>query len=58
MVVYRGERCIAEVTHSIWVGSHPNWELRLVNDLPPDSIGDVIRTFDDPRVGLIEHDVE
>jgi hypothetical protein len=56
MAVYRGEAYIAEAINSVLAETFQDWELVLVNDATPDNSVDVIRTFGDPRIRLLEND--
>jgi glycosyltransferase involved in cell wall biosynthesis len=56
MAVYRGEAYIAEAINSVLAETFQDWELVLVNDASPDNSVDVIRTFRDPRIRLLENE--
>ena len=56
MAVYRGEAYIAEAINSVLAETFQNWELLLVNDASPDNSVEVIRTFSDPRIRLLENE--
>lgn len=56
IAVYGGERYIAEAINSVLAESYQNWELLLVNDCSPDNSVDVIRTFTDSRIRLLENE--
>ena len=56
MAVYRGEAYIAEAINSVLAETFQDWELVLVNDASPDNSVEVIRTFSDPRIRLLENE--
>ncbi len=57
VAVYNGEDFIAEALTSILEGTYRNWELLVVNDRSPDRSVDIIRSFTDPRIRLVENEV-
>ena len=57
MAVYRGEAYIAEAINSVLAETFQDWELLLVNDASPDSSLEVIRSFTDPRIRLLENEM-
>lgn len=56
MAVYRGEAYLAEAIRSVLAETFQDWELLLVNDASPDNSVDVVRSFADPRIRLLEND--
>jgi glycosyltransferase involved in cell wall biosynthesis len=56
MAVYRGEAYIAEAINSVLAETFQDWELLLVNDASPDNSVEVIRSFNDPRIRLLENE--
>lgn len=57
MAVYNGERYIGEAIESVLSEDYPNWELLLVDDRSPDASAEIIRAFADPRIRLVENEV-
>jgi len=56
MPVYNVEKYVAESIRSVLEQSYGNFELIVVNDCSPDKSMDIVRTFDDPRITIIEHE--
>lgn len=54
MATYRGEKYIGEQVSSILEQLAPGDELVIVDDASPDETVQIIRSFDDPRIRLIE----
>ena len=54
---YNNADFIGEAIQSVLDQTYPNYEIIVVNDASPDNASDVVRSFNDPRVILIEHPV-
>lgn len=54
MATYRGAAYVAEQIESILIQLGPNDELIIVDDASPDRTVEVVRTFDDSRLTLLE----
>ena len=52
--VYNGAATLGLAIHSILQQSFNNWELIILNDASTDSSLEVMRSFDDPRIRLVE----
>lgn len=57
MTVYNGEKYIAEAIESLLNQSMPDFELLIVNDGSTDKTTDVVKKYTDPRIRLIENEV-
>jgi len=54
--VYNGAATLAVAVRSIVMQTFSNWELIILNDASTDHSLDVMRSFDDPRIRLVEGD--
>ncbi|MCF7821487.1 MAG: glycosyltransferase [Mariprofundaceae bacterium] len=52
--VYNGAATLKPAVHSILKQSFKNWELIILDDASTDNSLEVIRSFDDPRIRLVE----
>lgn len=57
MAIYQGEAFIGDAIRSILEGTYPHWELLAVDDCSPDRSADIVRSFRDPRIRLVENEV-
>jgi glycosyltransferase involved in cell wall biosynthesis len=55
MPVFNGERFLQEAIESILQQTHRDFELLIINDGSTDRSRDIILTFDDPRITLVEN---
>ena len=56
MSVYNGERYLGQAIESILCQSYDDFEFLIVNDGSTDGTRDVIHSYDDPRIRLIENE--
>lgn len=54
---YNQARYLGEAIQSVLDQTYPHFEIIVVNDASPDDSADLTRSFDDPRITLLEHDV-
>ena len=57
MPVYNGQRFVREAIDSVLAQSFSDYELLIINDASTDASREIIRTYRDPRVRLIENTV-
>src|SRR5215208_1895402 len=54
---YNNAEYLGDAINSVVNQSYPNFELIVVNDASPDNAAEVIKSFTDPRVKYVEHQV-
>ena len=54
---YNNAQYLSDAINSVLNQSYPHFELLVVNDASPDNAAEVIKSFSDPRVRYIEHEV-
>ncbi|MBI4611293.1 MAG: glycosyltransferase [Candidatus Rokubacteria bacterium] len=54
LTCYNGERWIAETIRSVLAQSHTEHELIVINDGSADRSGEIVRSFNDPRLRYVE----
>jgi glycosyltransferase involved in cell wall biosynthesis len=54
MPVYNREGCVKEAIESVLAQTHRNLELVIINDGSTDKTKDIIRSFSDPRIVILE----
>ena len=56
LCVYNGERWLREAIDSVLGQTHTDYELVVVDDGSTDSSPEIVRSYDDPRMRMIQHD--
>ena len=56
MPLYNAEQFVGEAVDSVLVQSHTNWELIIVDDCSTDASADIVRSYSDPRIRVLQHD--
>lgn len=57
MAAYNAENTIRQAVESVLAQTYKNFELVVVNDCSKDKTSEIVRSFSDPRVKLIENEV-